>query len=73
MGQLCDTFFESDERSWSLRAKLTEENQAQFRAKFLIKMEFLVGAWGFEPQTPTVSIHSQTPRITRNAFLQREN
>ena len=26
----------------------------------------LVGAWGFEPQTPTVSIRGPTPRIARN-------
>ena len=33
--------------------------------------EVLVGAWGFEPQTPTVSIHEPAPRVTRNAFMQR--
>jgi hypothetical protein len=32
----------------------------------------LVGAWGFEPQTPTVSTRGPTPRITRNRFLWRK-
>jgi hypothetical protein len=38
------------------------------RAKLLKTM---VGAWGFEPQTPTVSIRFQAPRIMRNAFIRR--
>src|SRR6266852_1672444 len=33
----------------------------------------LVGAWGFETQTTTVSIGESAPRITRKAFLQRKN
>ena len=32
-------------------------------------LKILVGAWGFESQTPTVSIGGPTPRITRNRFL----
>ena len=35
-------------------------------------MRDMVGTWGFERQTPTVSRHSQAPRIARNAFLQRK-
>lgn len=46
--------------------------RTEARLRFSLSLvKEVVGAWGFEHQTPTVPIRFPAPRKTRNAFLQR--
>jgi signal recognition particle GTPase len=56
-----------------IMAQLTTQKAAPLSRLLCNLLILLVGAWGFEPQTPTVSKIARRPRIPLIRFLRRKS